>query len=70
MTKWWKPSDFARSMTWWLRANATRPFYDGNVIYNKTVPDAVDFVAAYFGIAPLSTTTRNALIAARTSGKA
>ena len=57
-------ADFARSMTWWLRANATRPFYDGNVIYNKTVPDAVDFVAAYFGIAPLSTTTRNALIAA------
>jgi uncharacterized protein (DUF1800 family) len=56
-------ADFARSMTWWLR-DTGRPFADGNVIYNKTVPDAVDFVAAYFGITPLSTTTRNALIAA------
>jgi uncharacterized protein (DUF1800 family) len=56
-------ADFARSMTWWLRDDG-RPFEDGNVIYNKTVPDAVDFVAAFFGITPLSTTTRNALIAA------
>ncbi|HEX3087088.1 MAG TPA: DUF1800 domain-containing protein [Ilumatobacteraceae bacterium] len=60
-------ADFARSMTWWLRdgnAVPARPFVDGNVIYNKTVADAVDFVASYFGIFPLSTTTRNALIAA------
>jgi hypothetical protein len=60
-------ADFARSMTWWLRdgnAVPARPFVDGNLIYNKTVADAVDFVASYFGIYPLSTTTRNALIAA------
>jgi uncharacterized protein (DUF1800 family) len=56
-------ADFARSMTWWLRG-AGRPFADGNVIYNKTVADAVDFVAGFFGINPLSTATRNALIAA------
>ena len=55
-------ADFARSMTWWLRATG-RPFA-GNVISSKPVPDAVDYVAAFFGIAPLSTTTRNALIAA------
>ncbi len=53
-------ADFARSMTWWLR-DTGRPFEDGNVIYNKTVPDAVDYVAGFFGIYPLSTTTRNAL---------
>ena len=34
------------------------------MIYSKTVADAVDYVAAFFGIFPLSTTTRNALIAA------
>ncbi|MBK5334212.1 MAG: DUF1800 domain-containing protein [Ilumatobacteraceae bacterium] len=56
-------ADFARSMTWWLR-NTGRPFADGNVIYDKTVPDAVDFVAGFFGITPLSTATRNALISA------
>ncbi|MEP7045231.1 MAG: DUF1800 family protein, partial [Ilumatobacteraceae bacterium] len=56
-------ADFARSMTYWLRSTG-RPFADGNVIYNKTVADAVDYVAAYLGISPLSTTTRNALIAA------
>ena len=37
--------------TWWLR-DTGRPFDDGNVIYSKTVADAVDFVAAFFGIAP------------------
>ena len=56
-------ADFARSVTWWLRDDG-RPFEDGDVIYSKTVPEAVDFVAAFFGITPLSTTTRNALIAA------
>ncbi|MGZ4679459.1 MAG: DUF1800 domain-containing protein [Ilumatobacteraceae bacterium] len=56
-------ADFARSMTWWLR-DTGRPFEDNNVIYSRTVPDAVDYVAGFFGIAPLSTTTRNALIAA------
>jgi hypothetical protein len=34
------------------------------VIYSKTAADAVDYVAGFFGIAPLSATTRNALIAA------
>ena len=33
-------------------------------LYNMTAADAVDFVASFFGIHPLSTTTRNALIAA------
>jgi uncharacterized protein (DUF1800 family) len=56
-------ADFARSLGWWLRG-AGRPFESNSVIYSRTVPDAVDFVAAFFGIAPLSTTTRNALIAA------
>ncbi len=56
-------ADFARSVTWRLR-DTGGAFADNNVIYDKTVPDAVDFVAAYFGIHPLSTTTRNALIAA------
>ncbi|HEY7625557.1 MAG TPA: DUF1800 domain-containing protein [Ilumatobacteraceae bacterium] len=56
-------ADFARSMTWWLR-DTGRPFEDGNVIYNRTVADAVDYVAQFFGIYPLSTTTRNALISA------
>jgi uncharacterized protein (DUF1800 family) len=54
-------ADFARSMTWWLR-DTGRPFEDGNVIYNLTVAAAVDYVAQFFGISPLSTTTRNALI--------
>ena len=56
-------ADFARSMTWWLRSPG-RAFANNSVIYNKTVPEAVDFVAGFFGINPLSTTTRNALIAA------
>jgi uncharacterized protein (DUF1800 family) len=62
-------ADFARSMTWWLRA-AGRPFADPNVIYNKTVADAVDFVAGFFGINPLSAATRNALIAAHQAERA
>ena len=57
-------ADFARSVDLASCATPAVPFEDNNVIYNKTVPDAVDFVAAYFGIHPLSTTTRNALIAA------
>ena len=56
-------ADFARSVTWRLR-DTGGAFADNNVIYDKTVPDAVDFVASYFGIHPLSTTTRNALITA------
>ncbi len=56
-------ADFARSVTWRLR-DTGGAFADNNVIYDKTVPDAVDFVAAFFGIHPLSATTRNALIAA------
>ena len=55
-------ADFARSLGWWLR-DAGRPFA-GNVISSKTVANAVDYVASFFGIAPLSTVTRNALIAA------
>jgi uncharacterized protein (DUF1800 family) len=55
-------ADFARSMTWWLREPG-RPFEQNSVITGKTVPAAVDHVAAFFGIA-LPTTTRNALIAA------
>jgi uncharacterized protein (DUF1800 family) len=56
-------ADFARSMTWWLR-DTGRPFESNSVVYSRTVPDAVDHVAAFFGIAPLSTATRTALIAA------
>ncbi len=49
----------ARGVTWHLRQN------DGFANLSAlSVADAVDFVANYFGIAPLSTTTRNALIAA------
>jgi hypothetical protein len=50
-------------MTWWLR-DTGRPFESPSVVSGRTVPDAVDYVAAFFGIHPLSTTTRNALIAA------
>jgi uncharacterized protein (DUF1800 family) len=56
-------ADFAQSVTWRLR-DTGGAFEDINVIYNRTVADAVDYVAGFFGIYPLSTTTRNALIAA------
>jgi uncharacterized protein (DUF1800 family) len=56
-------ADFARSLGWWLR-DTGRPFEGNAPVYSRTVPDAVDFVASFFGIYPLSTTTRNALIAA------
>jgi hypothetical protein len=56
-------ADFAQSMTWWLR-DTGRPFASPTVISSRTVPDAVDHVATFFGVHPLSTTTRNALIAA------
>jgi uncharacterized protein (DUF1800 family) len=56
-------ADFARSLGWWLR-DTGRPFQSNSVVYSRTAADAVDYVAAFFGVAPLSTTTRNALIAA------
>jgi uncharacterized protein (DUF1800 family) len=56
-------ADFAQSMTYWLR-DTGRPFESNSVVYSRTVSDAVDYVAAFFGVHPLSTTTRNALIAA------
>ena len=49
----------ARGVTWHLRNN------DGFAnLSSMTTAAAVDYVATYFNIAPLSTTTRNALIAA------
>jgi uncharacterized protein (DUF1800 family) len=55
-------ADFALSVTWQLRANS-----GFNNLYTMTAPQAVDYVAAFFGIFPLSTTTRTALINARTA---
>lgn len=52
-------ANVARGVTWHLRQNAG---FDN--LHAMTVPDAVDHVAQYFGIHPLSTTTRNALISA------
>jgi hypothetical protein len=50
------------SVTWQLRAN------NGfNNLYTMTAAQAVDYVAAFFGIFPLSATTRTALINARTA---
>jgi uncharacterized protein (DUF1800 family) len=55
-------ASFAQSATWQLRDN------NGfNNLYTMTADAAVDYVATFFGIYPLSTTTRNALIAARTA---
>ncbi len=55
-------ADFARSVTWQLRQN------NGfNNLYAMSAAAAVDYVASFFGIYPLSTTTRTALIDARTS---
>ena len=56
-------ADFARQLGWWLR-DTGRPFQSNSVVYDRTVPEAVDYVAAFFGITSLSATTRNALIAA------
>jgi uncharacterized protein (DUF1800 family) len=55
-------ADFARSVTWQLRANG-----GFNNLYTMTAANAVDYVANFFGIFPLSTTTRTALINARAS---
>jgi uncharacterized protein (DUF1800 family) len=55
-------ADFALSVTWQLRANS-----GFNNLYTMTAAQAVDYVAAFFGIFPLSTTTRTALINARTA---
>ena len=52
-------ADIARGVTWHLRNNG-----GFENLHDLSVPDAVDFVANYFGIAPLSTITRNALISA------
>ncbi len=52
-------ADLARSITWRLRQNGG---FDH--LYAMTVEAAVDHVAAYFGITPLSATTRAALVAA------
>jgi hypothetical protein len=49
----------ARGITWRLRQN--NGFAN---LATLSTADAVDFVANYFGIAPLSATTRNALISA------
>ena len=53
-------ADFARSVTWQLRANGG---FDN--LYPMAAANAVDYVATYFGIYPLSATTRTALINAR-----
>ena len=58
-------ADIARGTTWHLRDNGG---FDN--LYDLSVPDAVDFVANYFGIAPLSTTSRNALINAHQAERA
>ena len=55
-------ADFARSVTWQLRDNGG---FDN--LYNMTAANAVDYVASFFGIHPLSTTSRTALINARTA---
>ena len=55
-------ADFARSATWQLRDNGG---FDN--LYAMTAANAVDFVANFFGIYPLSTTTRTALINARSA---
>ena len=53
-------ADFAMSVTWQLRANG-----GFNNLYAMTADQAVDYVATFFGIFPLSATTRTALINAR-----
>jgi uncharacterized protein (DUF1800 family) len=55
-------ADFAQSVTWQLRANGG---FDN--LYPMTAANAVDYVANFFGIFPLTTTTRAALINARQS---
>ncbi|MEO8264304.1 MAG: DUF1800 domain-containing protein [Ilumatobacteraceae bacterium] len=55
-------ADFARSATWQLRKNGG---FDN--LYVMTAANAVDYVANFFGISPLSTTTRTALINARSA---
>ena len=55
-------ADFARSVTWQLRDNGG---FDN--LYNMTAANAVDYVASFFGINPLSATSRTALINARTA---
>ncbi len=52
-------AQLARRVTWRLRRNDGEAYLSG-----MTVAAAVDHVAERFGVAPLSTTTRNALIAA------
>lgn len=55
-------ADLARGITWALRKD------NGMDSLNDLTPaDAVDFVARMFGVFPLSTTSRNALIAAQTA---
>ena len=58
-------ASLARSVTWHLR-NAGG--FDN--LYSLTPTAAVDFVANYFGVAPLSATTRTALINAHTAERA
>ncbi len=55
----------ARDITWKLRDHEG---FDN--LYDLTPDAAVDFVATYFGIAPLSSVTRNALIAAHQAQRA
>jgi len=59
-------ADFARSVMWQISDDAA---FAG--VASMTAANAVDFVANYFGIFPLSSTTRTALINARqsTAGK-
>lgn len=58
-------ADLARSVTWELRKNGG---YDN--LYAMTPDQAVDFCAQVFGIHPLSSVTRDALIAAHTAERA
>lgn len=55
----------ARHLTWKLRDKGGFEFLN-----NMTVPAAVDHVAGMFGIAPLSDTTRAALVSAQTAERA
>jgi uncharacterized protein (DUF1800 family) len=55
----------ARDITWRLRDNAG---FDN--LYGLTSDAAVDFVASYFGVAPLSSVTRAALVVAHQAQRA
>lgn len=58
-------ADLARGVTWHLRNDARFDF-----LYGLGVEEAVDHVAGYFGLHPLSPTTRDALVAAHRAERA